>query len=65
MSILKIADIKGDEVEAMRLCDREELERVRAVGKRSTSDAGMIVYLLTGVDETNPDMVREILEDPV
>ncbi|MBU0671704.1 MAG: DUF134 domain-containing protein [Candidatus Margulisbacteria bacterium] len=30
---LQIADLKGDEVEAMRLCDREELEQV-AAGRR-------------------------------
>ncbi|MFI3282602.1 MAG: hypothetical protein SNG10_03640 [Rikenellaceae bacterium] len=28
------------------------------------SDAGMIIYLLTGVDKTNPDMAREIMENP-
>ncbi len=29
------------------------------------SDAGMVVYLLTGVEETNPAMAREIMENPV
>lgn len=28
------------------------------------SDAGMVVYLLTGVEKTNPDMVRKIMENP-
>ncbi len=28
------------------------------------SDAGMIVYLLTGVEKTNPGMAREIMENP-
>jgi hypothetical protein len=28
------------------------------------SDAGMIIYLLTGVEKTNPDMAREIMENP-
>ncbi len=28
------------------------------------SDAGMIVYLLTGVEKTNPDMARKIMENP-
>ncbi len=29
------------------------------------SDAGMIIYLFTGVEKTNPDMAREIMENPV
>jgi hypothetical protein len=29
------------------------------------SDAGMIVFLLTGVEKTNPEMAREIMENPV
>jgi hypothetical protein len=29
------------------------------------SDAGMVVYMLTGIEKTNPDMVREIMENPV
>jgi hypothetical protein len=28
------------------------------------SDAGMIIYLLTGVEKTNPGMAREIMENP-
>jgi len=28
------------------------------------SDAGMIVYLLTGIEKTEPDMAREIMENP-
>jgi hypothetical protein len=28
------------------------------------SDAGMIIYLLTGIEKTNPDMAREIMENP-
>ncbi len=28
------------------------------------SDSGMIIYLLTGVEKTNPDMAREIMENP-
>ena len=28
------------------------------------SDAGMIIYLLTGVEKTNPDMARELMENP-
>lgn len=29
------------------------------------SDAGMLIYLFTGEDKTNPDMAREIMENPV
>lgn len=29
------------------------------------SDAGMIVYLLTGIEKTEPDMARKIMENPV
>ena len=29
------------------------------------SDAGMIIYLLTGVEKTNPDLAREIMENPI
>lgn len=29
------------------------------------SDAGMIVYLFTGIEKTNPDMAKEIMENPV
>ncbi len=29
------------------------------------SDAGMVIYLLTGEERTNPDMAREIMENPV
>ncbi len=29
------------------------------------SDAGMIVYLLTGIDKTDPDDVRRLLENPI
>ena len=29
------------------------------------SDAGMIVYVLTGVEKTNPEMAREIMENPI
>lgn len=28
------------------------------------SDAGMIIYLLTGIEKTNPDMARKIMENP-
>lgn len=28
------------------------------------SDAGMIIYLLTGIEKTNPDMARKIMEQP-
>lgn len=28
------------------------------------SDAGMIVYILTGIDKTDPEMVRKIMENP-
>ncbi len=28
------------------------------------SDAGMVIYMLTGEDRTNPDMAREIMENP-
>ncbi len=28
------------------------------------SDAGMIVYLFTGIDETDPEMARELMENP-
>lgn len=29
------------------------------------SDAGMVIYLFTGQEKTSPDMVREIMENPV
>ncbi len=29
------------------------------------SDAGMVVFLLTGIEKTDPSMVREIMENPV
>ena len=29
------------------------------------SDAGMIIYLITGTEKTNPDMAREIMENPM
>lgn len=29
------------------------------------SDAGMVIFLLTGIEKTNPDMVKSILENPV
>ena len=28
------------------------------------SDSGMIIYILTGIEKTNPDMAREIMENP-
>lgn len=28
------------------------------------SDAGMIIYMLTGIEKTSPDMAREIMENP-
>ncbi len=33
-------------------------------GKFDVSDAGMVVYMLTGVEKTNVDMVQELLENP-
>ena len=29
------------------------------------SDAGMLVYLFTGIEKTNPEMAKEIMENPV
>lgn len=29
------------------------------------SDAGMAIYFLTGVEKTNPDMIKDILENPI
>ncbi|MFR9603098.1 MAG: hypothetical protein SNG02_04415 [Rikenellaceae bacterium] len=29
------------------------------------SDAGMVIYLFTGEEKTNPDMAREIMENPI
>lgn len=29
------------------------------------SDAGMVVYLLTGIEKTDPEMARKIMENPV
>ncbi len=29
------------------------------------SDAGMLIYVFTGVEKTNPDMAREIMENPL
>jgi len=38
---------------------------VKNKGKNfDASDAGMIIYLLTGVEKTNPDMARVIMENP-
>lgn len=34
-------------------------------GNFDASDAGMIIYLLTGIEKTDPKMVRNILEHPV
>ena len=34
-------------------------------GDFDASDAGMVVYVLTGIEKTNPEMVREIMENPV
>ncbi len=38
---------------------------LKAQGKNfDPSDAGMVVYLLTGVEKTDPDMARAIMENP-
>lgn len=38
---------------------------IKSKGKNfDPSDAGMIIYLLTGVQKTNPEMAREIMENP-
>lgn len=29
------------------------------------SDAGMLIYLFTGIEKTNPDLAREIMENPL
>lgn len=29
------------------------------------SDAGMVIYMFTGIEKTNPDMARELMENPV
>lgn len=34
-------------------------------GEFDPSDAGMIIYLLTGTEKTNPDDARIIMENPV
>ncbi len=39
---------------------------VKGNGKNfDASDAGMIVYILTGIEKTDPEMAREIMENPV
>ena len=39
---------------------------LKAKGKNfDPSDAGMIVYMLTGVEKTDPSMAKEIMENPV
>lgn len=40
------------------------LETCVKKGDFDPSDAGMVVYTLTGIEETNPDMVKEIMENP-
>jgi len=38
---------------------------IKEYGKNfDPSDAGMIVYLLTGIEKTDPEMAREIMENP-
>lgn len=38
---------------------------IKEIGKTfDPSDAGMIVYLLTGVEKTDPEMARKIMENP-
>ena len=34
-------------------------------GDFDPSDAGMVVFMLTGIEKTNPEMVRKIMENPV
>ncbi|MFI3269353.1 MAG: hypothetical protein SNG14_02135 [Rikenellaceae bacterium] len=34
-------------------------------GKFDVSDAGLVLYMLTGVEKSNVDMLREIMENPV
>jgi hypothetical protein len=39
---------------------------VKKKGKNfDPSDAGMVIYLLTGIEKTNPEMAKEIMESPV
>ena len=43
-----------------------QLTCIKNKGKNfDPSDAGMIVYLLTGVEKTNPEMARKIMEYPL
>jgi hypothetical protein len=38
---------------------------IKDAGKNfDPSDAGMIIYLVTGIEKTNPDLAREIMENP-
>ena len=41
------------------------LETCVKKGDFDPSDAGMVVYLLTGVEKTSPELAREIMENPV
>lgn len=41
------------------------LETCIKKGDFDPSDAGMVVFMLTGVEETNPDLAKEIMENPI
>ncbi|MEP3837786.1 MAG: hypothetical protein ABJM36_09065 [Algibacter sp.] len=41
------------------------LETCVKKGDFDPSDAGMVVYLFTGIEKTNPELAKEIMENPV
>ena len=41
------------------------LETCIKKGSIDASDAGMVVYMLTGIEKTDPRMVKEIMENPI
>lgn len=34
-------------------------------GSFDASDAGMVLYILTGVEKTNPDLLKDVMENPI
>lgn len=41
------------------------LETCIKKGDIDASDAGMVVYMLTGIEKTDPEMVKDIMENPI
>jgi len=34
-------------------------------GDFDPSDAGMVVFMLTGIEKTSPELVKDIMENPI